>query len=38
MSKYVDMIFCELPSTPYGFDAEKFKAGDDKQKILYNNR
>ena len=35
MSKYVDLVFCELPDTPRGFDAEKFKAGDTEQRLLY---
>ena len=36
MSKYVEMEFCELPETPYGFDKEKFKEKDSKQIELYN--
>ena len=36
MSKYVDMVFCELPKTPHGFDKAKFKTGDEEQKKLYN--
>ena len=37
MSKFVEMIFCELPNTPSKFDIEKFKAGDIEQKKLYNS-
>ena len=36
MSKYVEMEFCELPETPYGFNKEKFKAKDSYQIELYN--
>lgn len=27
--------YCELPATPWGFNIEKFKAGDEKQEKLY---
>lgn len=37
MSTYVEMTFCELPETPYGFDREKFKAGDPRQIKLYKD-
>ena len=36
MSKYVEMEFCELPETPYGFNKERFKEKDIKQIELYN--
>jgi hypothetical protein len=35
MSKYKDFVFCLLPSTPSGFDIEKFKSGDPVQQDLY---
>ena len=35
MSKFIDFEFCELPSTPAGFDIDKFKAGDKTQLKLY---
>lgn len=37
MSKYIEFEFCELPSTPYGFDKEKFLAGDKAQIKLYKD-
>lgn len=37
MSKYVELTFCELPNTPYGFDITKFKAGDSAQIKLYKD-
>ena len=37
MSKYVELTFCELPNTPYGFDVTKFKAGDSAQIKLYKD-
>ena len=37
MSKYVELEFCELPETPYGFDRAKFEAGDLSQIKLYKD-
>ena len=37
MSEYTDMIFCELQPTPFGFDVDKFKAGDKRQLKLYQD-
>ncbi len=37
MSRYIEFTFCELPDTPYGFDVEKFKAGDPTQLKLYKD-
>ena len=37
MSKSIDLVFCELPATPYKFDVSKFKAGDPAQITLYKN-
>ena len=37
MSTYEILKFCEVSKTPYGFDAEKFKAGDMKQLKLYKD-
>ncbi|MDE6947568.1 MAG: hypothetical protein K2P14_10345 [Anaeroplasmataceae bacterium] len=36
MSRFVEMTFCELPTTPHEFDEEKFRMGDSEQKKLYN--
>lgn len=36
MSKLTKFVFCKLPPTSYKFDEEKFKAGDEEQKILYS--
>lgn len=35
MSKIVKLDFCELPATPWGFNIEKFKAGNEEQEKLY---
>jgi len=37
MSKFVEFTFCELPETPYGFNADKFRAGDPTQIKLYKD-
>lgn len=36
MFSVINFTYCELPATPLGFDIEKFKAGDEEQKKLYN--
>lgn len=35
MSKIVKLDFCELPATPWRFNIEKFKAGNEEQEKLY---
>lgn len=37
MSTVIKMEFCSLPATPYGFNREKFLAGDEKQFELYKD-